>query len=253
MLRQPPALHGIRRARWRLRDLRQVVPWLRRYTLPGLCRLLQRLRIRWKRGRLRVHSPDRAYATKLAWIARAHQQARAQPAHVRLCYGDEFSLYRQPTLSGTYAAVGTEPTAPLSHRANTRQRLSAALEVASGRVVWTAGAKMGVHGLCQFLTALRRAYPTQTLLLVWDNWPVHQHPTVLDRAAREAIQLLWLPTYAPWANPIEKLWRWLKQEHLHHHRLAADWTTLQTDVACFLNQFAHGSPALLRYVGLLPS
>ena len=159
MLRQPPALHGIRRARWRLRDLRQVVPWLRRYTLPGLCRLLQRLRIRWKRGRLRVHSPDRAYATKLAWIARAHQQARAQPAQVRLCYGDEFSLYRQPTLSGTYAAVGTEPTAPLSDRANTRQRRSAALEVGSGQVVWTAGAKMGVPGLCQFLTALRRGVP----------------------------------------------------------------------------------------------
>ena len=51
--------------------------------------------------------------------------------------------------------------------------------------MWTAGAKM-VPGLCQFLTALRRA--PQTLLLVWDNWPVHQHPTVLARAAREAIQ-----------------------------------------------------------------
>lgn len=230
-----------------------MVPGLRHYTLPGLCRLLQRLRIRWKRGRLRVHSPDLAYATKLAWIARAHQQARAQPAQVRLCYGDEFSLYRQPTLSGTYAAVGTEPTAALSHRANTRQRLSAALDALSGRVVWTAGATMGVPGLCQFLTTLRRAYPTQTLLLVWDNWPVHQHPTVLARAAREAIQLLWLPTYAPWTNPIEKLWRWLKQEQLHHHRLATDWPALQTDVARFLNQFAHGSPALLRYVGLLPS
>ena len=178
---------------------------------------------------------------------------RQPPAQVRLCYGDEFSLYRQPPLRGTSAAVGTAPTAALAHRANTRQRRSAALDALSGRVVWTAGATMGVPGLCQFLTALRRAYPTQTLLLVWDNWPVQQQPPVLARAAREAIQVLWLPTYAPWTNPIEKRWRWLKQEHRHHQRLATDWTGLQTDVAGFLNQFTHGSPALLRYVGLPPS
>ena len=54
-------------ARWRLRDLGQGVPCLRRYTLSGVCRLLPRLRIRWKRGRLRGQRPDRAYATKRAW------------------------------------------------------------------------------------------------------------------------------------------------------------------------------------------
>lgn len=160
-LRQPPALHGIRRARWRLCDRRQVVPWLRRSTLPGLCQLLPRLRIRWKRGRLRGQSPDRAYAPKLAWIARAHHQARAQPAHVRLCSGAEFSLYRPPPRGGTEATSGTEPTAP---------------------------------GRCQFLTALRRAYPTPTRLRGWANGPLHQHPTVLARAAQEAIPLLWRPT-----------------------------------------------------------
>ena len=26
------------------------------------------------------------------------------------------------------------------------------------------------------------------------------------------IEPVWLPTYAPWLNPIEKLWRWLRQE-----------------------------------------
>jgi hypothetical protein len=59
-----------------------------------------------------------------------------------------------------------------------------------------------------------------------------------------------LPTYASWCNPIEKLWRKLKQEVLHLHRLADDLTTLRALVKEFLLQFASGSSDLLRYVGL---
>jgi transposase len=171
---------------------------------------------------------------------------------VRLLYGDEFSLYRQPTLAACYTAAGTEPTATLAHASNTRQRISGALDIASGRVVWTAGTKMGVQGLRQFLTTLRAAYPTETLVLVWDNWPIHQHPDVLAQAAALDIALLWLPTYAPWTNYIEKLWRWLKQDLLHHHALADQWAALTQAVATWLDQFTDGSRDLLRYVGALP-
>jgi transposase len=62
---------------------------------------------------------------------------------------------------------------------------------------------------------------------------------------------VWLPTYAPWLNPIEKLWRWLRQDVLKLHRLVSDWPRLRQRVRDFLDQFQHGSEALLRYVGLL--
>ena len=51
-------------------------------------------------------------------------------------------------------------------------------------------------------------------------------------------------------NPIEKLWRKLRQEVTLLHRWADDLTALRTQVDHFLEQFAHGSVALLRYVGL---
>jgi putative transposase len=54
-----------------------------------------------------------------------------------------------------------------------------------------------------------------------------------------------------WRNPIEKLWRWLKQDVLKQHRLAADWRALRQRVTAFLAQFAAGSHELLHYVGLL--
>ncbi|HEX2909583.1 MAG TPA: IS630 family transposase, partial [Chloroflexia bacterium] len=57
-------------------------------------------------------------------------------------------------------------------------------------------------------------------------------------------------TYASWLNPIEKLWRKLRQEELHLHRLADDLAQLRARVDRFLDRFANDSLELLPYLGL---
>lgn len=249
-VRQPPEARGLARARWRLDDLPAALPFLRGYSRSGLSRALKRLQVSRQRGRLAVHSPDAAYATKLAWVARAVAAARRPDSGVTVLYGDEFSLHRQPTLAPAYAPRGDGPVARLSHRSDTRHRVAGALEAATGRLTWLARSVMGVTNLKRFLAKLRRAYPGRRLILIWDNWPVHHHPEVLAAASALEIELLWLPTYAPWTNPIEKLWRWLKQDLLHQHGKADRWQELRAEVGAWLDRFATPSPALLRYVGL---
>ena len=258
-MRRGPGAHGLARPRWRLADLRRAAPSLAGYSLSGVSRLLGRLGVRRARGRLHVHSPDLEYAAKRALVDAAVREARERPDRVRVFYGDECGLYRQPTLAATYAPKGEEPLARLSHRANTCHRVAGALDAVTGRVVWTGQARVRVPALRRFLRALRAAAPAAArLVLVWDNWPVHRHPDVLAEAGRLGIELLWLPTYAPWLNPIEKLWRLLKQDHLHHHRLADDWDALRAQIAAALDRYGDGPAAaperlaLLRYAGLLP-
>ena len=60
------------------------------------------------------------------------------------------------------------------------------------------------------------------------------------------LQMVQLPTYAPWTNPIERLWRWLYQDVLHMHLLADDLVALKARVAAFLDRFTSASPDLLR-------
>lgn len=67
---------------------------------------------------------------------------------------------------------------------------------------------------------------------------------------RLPIQFVLRPPYASWCNPLEKLWRKLKQDVLHLHRRASDLKALRMLVTEFLQQFAAGSSELLRYVGL---
>src|SRR6201987_5325262 len=90
------------------------------------------------------------------------------------------------------------------------------------------------------------------LYVIQDNWNIHTHPDVITALTRyPRIKPVWLPTYAPWLNPIEKLWRWLRQDILKMNRWVEDWPPVNQRLRAFLDQFAHGSPDLLRYVGLL--
>jgi len=256
-VRRTPASQGIERGRWRLcgsplGSIRAALPWLTHDTDAAVSRALKRLDVRLKRGRLRLQSPDPAYLIKLLWIGAAWLRALTEPERIALAFGDEVSVYRQPTLADRWFPVGEEPTVGLSWRANTRWRISGGFDGVTGAVTHTAAKVMGVTKRCQFLARLRERYGEREIVLVWDNWPVHRHPDVLACAGELGIHILWLPTYAPWTNPIEKLWRWLRQEGIHCHRRADQWEEMKHAVAAFLDRFAGGSHALLRYVGLLP-
>jgi transposase len=81
--------------------------------------------------------------------------------------------------------------------------------------------------------------------VIQDNWSIPTHPDVLEALqAWPQVEPMWLPTYAPWLNPIAKLWRWLKQDVLKRHRLAESWEAVRGRVRQFLDQFAHGSQRL---------
>ncbi|HSH79991.1 MAG TPA: transposase, partial [Herpetosiphonaceae bacterium] len=136
---------------------------------------------------------------------------------------------------------------------NNRQwRIIGALNALTARVDFLDNYIVGRKQVIAFYQQLARAYPqARRLYVVQDNWSVHRHEEVQQAlTALPQIEPVWLPTYAPWLNPIEKLWRWLKQDVLKLHRLAGDWPALRGRVNAFLTQFAAGSPALLHYVGL---
>ena len=165
----------------------------------------------------------------------------------------ELTYYRQPTSAPAYHRRGkSQPRARQAARANTQTRVVAALNGITGRVIYLQRSKIGKEALVAFYAQVRAAYPdAEKFYIVQDNWPTHKVPEVMEALQAHGLTPLFLPTYATWLNPIEKLWRWLKQDVLHLHRHANDLDTLRQQVVEFLDQFAQGSDALLRYVGIL--
>ena len=131
------------------------------------------------------------------------------------------------------------------------QALLAAFDVQTGRVFGRVVAHRSAAALVSFMDGLAARYPAQTIYVVQDNWPTHKLPTVLAELAAQHCIPLFLPTYASWLNPIEKLWRWLRQTILHAHPDAEALEPLRQQVIAWLDQFATASDSLLRYVGLL--
>jgi hypothetical protein len=253
-------------------------------SLAGLWQLLHRLGIVYKRARHYIHSPDPYYIEKLADVQAAMQQARADPGRVVVLFMDQVTVWLQPTVERAYDEQGhCQPLARLSPHSNSQTRVVAGLDSLTARVVYMRG-RVSTTQLVRFYQKVRASYPhAECIYMVLDNWPVHVHPDVLvalepqrsrwvelmrlrvpanwpkqpSKTAQRKwgqmhlpIQLVPLPTYASWTNPIEKLWRKMRQEKLHMHALADDLPALRECIDRYLDQFAEGSDELLRYVGL---
>jgi transposase len=72
--------------------------------------------------------------------------------------------------------------------------------------------------IVELLDALVEKHPTGTIDVAWDNAGTHEDDAVevAVRAAAGRLVLLYLPTYSPWLNPIEMLWRQFRREVTHH-------------------------------------
>lgn len=211
--------------------------------------------ISWKCGRIHLISPDPEYESKLAAIRAIRAEAYAHPDELRVLYCDEASFYRLPhagrTWHGRAGGGKAQPTTPHAPGANTRRRIVGALDIFDGHVLARTGSVIGVKALCRFLRQCRAHYgPEIRLVIIWDNWPLHFHRDVLRVAQALGIELLYTPTYAPWCNPIEKLWKKLRHDVLRLHRLSDAWKQLCQKVTSYLSDLSRPNPELLRYTGL---
>lgn len=170
-----------------------------------------------------------------------------------LLFADEATFYRQPTQAWLWSSWGRkQPRLPWSHRDNTRLRVVGYLNATSGAVHTQSMSIVTAKRLAANVAQLSRWYPqAESIYLAWDNWPNHRHPLVQNALGQQPrVHVLWLPTYAPWLNPIEKLWRRTRQRVTHAHPWSDNFQEFRAQLQTEFESQAHGSPELIRYVGL---
>lgn len=172
---------------------------------------------------------------------------------MKLFYFDEASFYRQPTQASLWYERGrTQPRVRWSHRRNTVLRVAAAVDAVEGGLVYRLAHRISVKELCRYYEQLAQTYPAcPRLCVVQDNWPIHIHPEVQQTVARlRRIEMVFLPTYAPYLNPEEKVWRWTKHHLVHAHPYSDDFNAFKQQVAATLDDADRHRADLLRYCGL---
>lgn len=131
-------------------------------------------------------------------------------------YADEFNVSWMPTLRAMWSPVGQQimirtPGQPTKHYG------IGAVNYQTGESLVLFRRRKRRREIAELLQALLEKHPTQTVYVAWDNCNTHEDDEVeaVVRAAAGRLVLLYLPTYSPWLNPIEMLWRHFRREVTH--------------------------------------
>jgi hypothetical protein len=249
-----PQLYELPRSRWSLALLQKTIPWLAGKSLSCISQLLKRLHVSYKRGRRAVHSPDLLYDVKLARIRAAYQQMQQHPTRVVLLYLDEHLVGRYPTVARCYSSTGAPGMQARQYAGyNSMLRIVGCLDAASGAVIAKRYGSVTVDNFLKFLQMVEKQYPeAEVIYIALDNWSVHINervPAALQ-ARQSKIQLLFQPTYAPWTNPIEKVWLRFNEDVSHMHPHWAKWQPWRLRIDDWIAQVRPASQAMLQATGV---
>ena len=131
-------------------------------------------------------------------------------------YADEFNISWLPTLRKMWSLKGQQVMIPTPGQPKVHYGLGAVNYYTGETVVIIRRRKRRLE-VAELLQTLVDKHPTGTIYVAWDNASTHQDDEVeaVIRAAAGRLVLLYLPTYSPWLNPIEMLWRHFRREVTH--------------------------------------
>jgi len=168
-------------------------------------------------------------------------------------YADEFNVSWLPTLRAMWNPIGQQVMVPTPRHPYKRYGLGAVNYHTGETVVIFRRRKRSRVG-AEVLQALVDKHPTGTIYVAWDNVSTHENDEVeaVVRAAADRLVLLYLPTYSPWLNPIEMLWRHFRRE-VTHCGLFESVKALLSAARNFFDRYNQCPEQVLSIIGALPT
>lgn len=107
--------------------------------------------------------------------------------------------------------------------------------------------------IAEFLQLLLEKHPQETVYVAWDNANTHEDEEVeaVVRDAAGQLILMYLPTYSPWLNPIEMLWRHFRRE-VTHCELFSSVKDLVGATLDFFTRYNQTPDKTLSVIGAIP-
>jgi transposase len=220
LLKRTPAAYGWCRTRWSCATLAAQMQVQRSVAVSAatLRRWLHELGWVWKRAKLVARDDDPERIAKLARIRFCVENLTRRAA---LVFADELDIHLLPKVGYQWMPKG-ESVEIITPGVNQKRYLAGALDHLSGRMISCIGERKTAGLFLALLKALDVAYPTTAyshLYIVVDNFGIHKAKVVAEwMAAHRRMKLLFLPTYCPKANPIERVFWEVHDKCTRNHR-----------------------------------
>lgn len=237
LLRRTPQAYGWCRTRWSCQTLALQLAARRslRVSRETIRRTLHRLGYAWKRARHAARDDDPERAPKLA---RIRHLVETLPRDVALFFADELDIHLLPKLGHEWMLRGTQ-TEVMTPGTNQKRYLAGARNRVTGKLLSVVGERKNRWLFIELLKVVDRACPAQKFRRVYvvvDNYRIHTAKAVVGWLAQHPrFELVFLPSYCPRANPIERAFGDVHDKCTRNHKRAGI-AELVTDVVWHLKR-----------------
>ena len=202
---------------------------------------------------LSIASPDPDYTGKVKRLEKYKKQAKN--GEIRLYFQDELDLNLLPGVLRCWTLRGSQRKV-MTPGLNQKRYGFGAVNYVSGQTLHRIEEHKDSAGFCAFIEQFMQTvtasldYHGQKIVLVVDNFRIHQSKKTLQFLKQYSDQLLLfaLPTYSPWLNLIERLWKHLRRKVTHNH-LFKSISQLVKAVCSFLESLNQSPHLTLSIIG----
>jgi len=212
------------------------------YSVPGMTKWLHAHRFTYKKP----HAvPAKLDAVKQAVFIEAYEELKADAAERNevILFGDSVHPQHQTQMAYGWIPVGERKQLPTTGR-QYRVNYIGAINLDTHDVLSFESERVNSNSIKLFLTSIRERYSDVSRIhLILDNAGYHKSRDMLDFAESLRIKIHYLPPYSPNLNPIERVWK-IMRERVMYNRYYARFIDFTEAIRGFFSNINQYKPVL---------
>lgn len=184
------------------------------YTIHGLRAWLQRHGFSYKKPASVPGKADEQQQNE--WLAEYEKLRATLPADETICFMDGVHPTHNVQLAYGWIKKGVRKEIP-ANTGRSRLNLSGIVDVINHNVLIQEDEMLNAGATIKFFQTIEEAYPSKTIIHVFcDNARYYRNQAVKKYLEDSKIEVHFLPPYSPNLNPIERLWKWMKERVIYN-------------------------------------
>lgn len=184
------------------------------YTVPGMRNWLQRHGFSYKKPALVPGKANKEQQEE--WLAKYEKLRQELPENETICFTDGVHPTHNVQPAYGWIKKGVRKELP-ANTGRSRLNLSGVIDVISHDILIQEDFTLDAASTIRFFQKIEKAYPSKQRIHVFcDNAPYYRNKAVKQYLEGSKIVLHFLPPYSPNLNPIERLWKWMKERVIYN-------------------------------------
>ena len=206
------------------------------YTSSGMRHWLKRHEFSYKKPALVPGKANEEQQKK--WIEEYEKLKSGLKEDETICFMDGVHPTHNTQLAFGWIKKGVRKELA-ANSGRSRLNLSGAIDLISQKLHIQEDKTLNAEATIQFLKKIEDAYPRKNYIHIFcDNAPYYRNRAVKAYLEHSKIKLHFLPPYSPNLNPIERLWKWMK-ERIMYNTYYEEFEDFKSAILGFLNTISN--------------